>query len=209
MKLQLALDTADLKKAKRICEKTKRHIDIIELGTPLIKANGLAVVKKFKKFRKPILADLKTMDTGFFEAELAFRAGADITTVCAAAGVETVKGALKAAKKYKKQVMVDLIGIKNRAGEAKKLMKLKLKPDYVAVHTGIDMQNLGGNPLKDLKGVSKAVNKKCIAVAGGINQYSILKIRKYKPEIVVVGGAITKAKNPAKVAKSIKEKIKC
>ena len=52
MKLQLALDLNNKKKALEICEKTKDYIDIIELGTPFIKIFGLESIKDFKKFKK-------------------------------------------------------------------------------------------------------------------------------------------------------------
>ena len=72
MKLQVALDLTSKRKALEICRKVARYVDIIELGTPLIKQEGLKIVKDFKQFKKPIVVDLKTMDTGFLEAELAF-----------------------------------------------------------------------------------------------------------------------------------------
>ena len=107
MKLQIALDVIDDKKALAITKKINKYIDIIEIGTPLIKEEELDLIKKFKKFRKPIVADLKTMDTGSFEAGMAFKAGATITTVCASADDSTIKGAVKTARKYKKKVLVD------------------------------------------------------------------------------------------------------
>lgn len=206
MKLQLALDV-EKKKAFDLVKKTRKYIDIIELGTPLIKTNGLVSVKEFRKFRKPIMADLKTMDTGFYEAELAFKTGADISTVCACSDIDTIKGAIKAAKKYKKKILVDTINFKN----FRKMKKIiSLSPDYVCVHTGIDMQNKGKTPFKDLKKVSSLIknskNKKTkICVAGGLNENNISKLKDYSIEIVIVGGAITKSSNPEKTAKKIKE----
>jgi 3-hexulose-6-phosphate synthase len=204
MKLQLALDT-DKKKALQTCEKVKQQVDIIELGTPLIKSEGLGIIKQFKKFRKPILADMKTMDTGFYEAELAFKAGADIMTVCGVSDNETIKGAVRSARKRKKKVMVDLICV-----DEKKIVKrakevLRMGADYVSVHTGIDMQKKGGTPLSNLKKISKVVSKNKIAVAGGINISNIDEILKYKPAIVIVGGAITKAKKPKEIAIEMKK----
>ena len=205
MKLQLALDFADWKKAIKITKATKESIDIIELGTPLIKNKGLGIIKKFKKFKKPILADLKTLDTGFFEAEIAFKAGADIMTVSGYSDEATIKGAIKAARKYKKKVSVDLICIKDIEKEVNKLKKLR--PDYICVHTGIDSQGKGETPLKNLKKVSKLLSHNRISVAGGINIKSIEKIKKYNPEIVIVGSAITKARNPKEVALKLKKII--
>ncbi len=207
MKLQLALDVTDKKKALELCEKIKYYIDIIELGTPFIKIFGMKeLIKDFKKFKIPILTDLKTMDTGYFEAELAFKFGADYSTVCATSYEGTIKGTIKAAKDYKKKSVVDLIGRKDVKKAA--LQIIKEKPNYIAIHSGIDMQMKGIKPLKTLKELSKVIDSKKIAVAGGINIETIEDIAKYKPGIIIVGGAITKAKNPLKVVKELKRIMK-
>lgn len=206
MMLQLALDFTNKKKALKICKKVSRYIDIIEIGTPLIKAEGVDIIKSFKKFRKPILADMKTMDVGFLEEQLAYRHGANLATVCGTASDETIKRAIKASKKYKKKIVVDLISVKNKFKRAKQV--LKWGANYICVHTGIDIQRKGGSPFRDLIKLSKLINKKKICVAGGITLKTIDLVIKYKPGIVVVGGGITKAKNPEKTTREIKDKIK-
>ncbi|MFW5847084.1 MAG: 3-hexulose-6-phosphate synthase [Nanoarchaeota archaeon] len=219
IKLQIALDVIDAKKALNICKKIQNYIDIIEIGTPLVKSNGLRIVKKFKKFKKFILLDLKTMDTGFLESEIAFNSGVDVTTVCASSNIETIKQSIKAARKYNKKVLVDLINIKDVEKKTRELLKLENVPDYICVHTGIDMQNKGKRPLEDLKKVSEILknknqnkNKKKqkkpkLAVAGGINLENLKEVKKYFPEIIIVGGAITKSQNPEEIARKLKEII--
>jgi 3-hexulose-6-phosphate synthase len=200
MKLQLALDFTNKKDALNLCKKVSKHIDIIEIGTPLIKSEGIKVIKKFKKFKKPIVADLKTMDTGFLETELAFKAGADISTVCGGADLPTIKAAIKAAKKYRKKILVDTIGLK----DIKKI--IKLRPNYICIHTSIDSQNKGCSILNNIKKIGKIKTK--LSVAGGINLKNIDKILEYKPEIIIVGSAITKSKNPEKIASVLYNTIK-
>jgi len=206
MKIQVALDFTNKRDALKVCKKVFKDIDIIELGTPLIKAEGIKLIKAFKKFKKPILADLKTMDTGFLEAEMAYKAGADIATICGASDDGTIKGAVKAKKKYKKKICVDLISVKDVRKRAKEAVKMGA--DYVIVHTGIDMQDKGMSPFKDLRKVSKVIPNKKICVAGGINEKSIRQLKNFNPEIIIVGGAITKSKNPDNVAKKLKEVMK-
>ncbi len=208
MKLQLALDLTDINKAKKICEKTKNYVDIIELGTPLIKQNGIKCIKEFKKFKKVLVADFKTMDTGFLEAEIAFKAGADISTVCANADIDTIRGSVKASKKYNKKISVDLINVKNIRKRVKEINKISPKVDYICVHTGIDQQNKGEKPLEIIIKIHKLIPCKKISIAGGINEKNIGKILKFNPEVVIVGGAITKSKNPEKSAEKIKSLIK-
>jgi len=206
MKLQIALDLLNKKEALKICRKVKDHIDIIELGTPLIKKEGLKIIREFKGFGKLIFADLKTMDTGYLEAELAFKYGANIVSVCGAGYDATIQGVIKAGKTYKGKVLVDLIGVKKPKKRAKEVFEFG--PDFVCVHTGIDMQKKGSSPLNDLKKVSRIVGSENVAVAGGINLKNIDEIVKYKPYIIIVGGAITKSKNPESIARKLKNKIK-
>jgi 3-hexulose-6-phosphate synthase len=206
MKLQIALDV-NKKKALSISKKVIDYIDIIEIGTLLIKQEGFEIIKDFKKFKKPILADLKTMDTGFLEAETAFKAGADIVTICGCSNDVTIKQAIKATKKYKKKILVDTINVKDIKKRTKQL--LKLKPDIIAVHLGIDLQKKGKTPLQLLKQIPEIKNSKTkLAVAGGVNLKNIKEILKYGPDIIIIGSAITKSKNPEKIAKQLKESIK-
>ena len=205
MKIQLALDT-DLKKGMEVAKKISKYIDIIEIGTPLVKKEGINVIKKFKKFRRPIMADLKTMDTGSLEAGMAFKAGASISSVCGAADLNTIKGAIKEAKKQKKKVLVDLINVKDK----KRIKKIiELGPNIICTHTGIDMQNKGEMPFEEFKKLKKISKDKRseIAIAGGINLNSLKRVIKEEPNIIIIGGAYTKAKHPENVAKKVKEMI--
>ena len=207
MKLQLAIDVLTSEEALVLAQKTKKYIDIIEIGTPLIKHEGIRLVKLMKALfpEKTLLVDLKTMDVGEYEADFCFEAGADIVTVLGAADINTIKGAIKSAKKHNKKVLVDMINVEDKVALAKKVQKLGA--DYVGIHSGIDQQNAGQSPLADLKKVSKKV-KIPLVVAGGINLDTIDKIIKRKPAVVVVGGAITGAKNPKKAAKAIAKRIR-
>jgi len=205
MKLQLALDTK-LNEGIKLAEKTIDYIDIIELGTPLIKESGIKnTIKKFKKFKKPILADLKTMDTGYLEAEIAFKEGANIVSICGSADNSTISQAVKAAKKYNGKIIVDMINVKNLKKRFKEIKNLNF--NYLLVHTGIDVQKKGGNPLRDLEKISKLIGREKLAVAGGINLKNIPELMKINPEIIIVGGAITNSKDPKKISKKLKEKI--
>ena len=206
IKLQIALDFPTAKQALNITKQVHKYVDIIEMGTPLIKCEGLKVISQFKKFKKPIVADLKTMDTGFFEAELAYKAGASYATVLGVSDDSTIKGAIEAAKKYKKIIMVDLIGVSNIVKRAQQV--LKFGADYVCIHSGIDMQHMGKTPLGDLKKLVKKVSSKKIAIAGGIKLETVDEIAKNKPGIIIVGGGITSSKNPLKAAKELKARIK-
>ena len=82
-------------------ESVEGGIDWIEAGTPLIKSEGMEAIRELKKTfpGKKIVADMKTMDTGDFETEMASKAGADIISILGASDDSTIKEAIKGAQK--------------------------------------------------------------------------------------------------------------
>ncbi|WP_457753951.1 3-hexulose-6-phosphate synthase, partial [Thermococcus sp.] len=203
MILQVALDLTDIEQAISIAEKAARGgAHWLEVGTPLIKKEGMRAVELMKR-RFPdrkIVADLKTMDTGALEVEMAARHGADVVSILGVADNKTIKDALMVARKYGIKVMVDLIGVKDKVKRTKELEEMGVH--YILVHTGIDEQAQGKSPLEDLEKVVKAV-KIPVAVAGGLNLETIPKVIELGATIIIVGGAITKSENPEEVTRRI------
>ena len=140
MKLQVAMDVLTTEDALALAAKVAPHVDIIELGTPLIKAMGLAAVTAIKAAHpdKIVFADLKTMDAGELEADIAFTAGADLVTVLGSAGDSTIVGAVKAAKAHNKGVVVDLIGVADKVTRAREVTALGAQ--FVEMHARLDEQ---------------------------------------------------------------------
>lgn len=202
--LQLALDLDILERALLIAKEAGDSVDWIEVGTPLIKSEGLEAVRQIKKAfpNKTILADMKTMDTGSFEVEMAAKAGADIVIVLGAADDSTIAEAVRAGKRCGAGIMVDMINVP-RPGERALEME-NMGVDYLCVHVGIDQQMKGMGPLSLLKEVVSAV-KIPVAVAGGINAKSAAHAVKAGASIVIAGAAITKAENATTAAKTIKK----
>ena len=205
MKLQLSLDLVDFDTALKFIEETRKSIDIIEIGTPFALKYGISPVVEFKKrySEKKILADYKIIDGGFYEADIAFEAGADIVTILGLSADATISGAVSAARKHKKEVMVDLIGLENIEKRIPALESLGV--DYICVHTAIDVQSEGNNPLQDLQIARQTATKSKIAVAGGLNINNINKVIPFKPDIVVVGAGITASQDRARAAGDIKQ----
>lgn len=116
MKIQFAIDTLTTAHALELAAAAAPHVDVLELGTPLIKAEGLPAITAMKEAfpDKIVFADLKTMDAGELEADIAFQAGADLVTVLGVADDSTIAGAVKAAKAHGKGIVVDLIGVKTK-----------------------------------------------------------------------------------------------
>src|SRR5205823_9530825 len=100
--------------------------DWIEAGTPLVKSEGMEAVRELKKSfpGKTIVADLKTMDTGAFEVEIAAKAGADVITVMGVTDGATMLEAGKAAHSDGAKVMVDLMRVPDKPARAKELEAL-------------------------------------------------------------------------------------
>jgi 3-hexulose-6-phosphate synthase/6-phospho-3-hexuloisomerase len=205
--LQVALDLVNEHRAIAIAKASvKGGADWLEAGTPLIKSEGLDVIRKLKDIfpKKTIVADMKTMDTGALETEIAAKAGSDIICILAASDDSTIIDALKSARKYGVKIMADLIGAKDKLKRAKQMEKIGV--DYLCIHVGIDQQMKGEKPVDILSKIAKNINVP-IAAAGGINSETAAGIVKAGASIVIVGGAITKAKDVTKATQDIKKAI--
>jgi len=200
--LQVALDLVNAHRAIQIAkEAIEGGADWLEAGTPLIKCEGLEIVRMLKKMGKKVVADMKTMDVGSLEVEVASKAGANVICILGGASNETIKEGIKAARRYGTEIMIDLMGVKNVAERAKEVEKMGA--DYVCIHVSIDEQMIGEKPFEMVKKVSKVVDIP-IAVAGGINSETAPLALKNGAEIVIVGGAIIKAKNVMEATRKIK-----
>ncbi|WP_249869101.1 3-hexulose-6-phosphate synthase [Oceanobacillus saliphilus] len=204
MKLQLALDRLTRDECLQIVSETEKLIDLIEVGTGVIKEYGMAIVRQMRDLYpdKIIVADMKTCDAGGHEAKQAFEAGADIVTVMAFSSDLTIKETLKVAAEYGKQVMVDLLEVISRD----RLAELQnISVNLVSLHVGIDKQQ-EGNFNTDLFNLVKGFDFE-VSVAGGINLDTFIDIVQEKPDTIIVGSAITKAENPKEAATKMKNML--
>lgn len=206
-KLQIALDDIALDEALQLVDKIQESIDIVEIGTPFMMEYGMAAVRKFReKFPDlEILCDGKIMDAGGYEAELAYKAGADYVTVLAVTDDLTIADVVSSAKKCGKKVMADMICVTNLKARIEKVEELGV--DVISVHTGVDQQAAGRTPLDDLREMRACVKHTAIAVAGGVNAETVKDYLKYEPEIIIVGGGIVHAKDPVKEARVLADWI--
>ena len=213
VRLQVALDFENLSDALKMAELVAPYVDIMEVGTPLIKAEGIGAVKAIKKTypEKAICADLKTADTGYLEVRMAAQASANIVTVLADAYNETLKGALKAAHEFGVEIMADLIVSRIPISRLADILGLDYKGTtihYACVHSGLDRRAARRAPLSELDQVARLRGHPCLAVAGGIRVADLPQVLAYPVEIVIAGGGITKAKNPARAAQAFQKKIR-
>lgn len=196
--VQISLDIIDIDEALETAAMAMRAgVDWLEAGTPLILAEGLHGVKKLRETfpHVPIVADLKTMDGGYLEAEMMFKAGATHVVVMARAHEETIKCVVQAGKDFGGKVMGDNLACEDKIAAAKMLENLGC--DYVVHHIGYDERRgiaakglQMPSPLDQLKEVVAAVNIPVQAV-GGLTLEQVVQCPLYGAPLVVLGAPVT------------------
>jgi 3-hexulose-6-phosphate synthase len=201
--VQMALDSLDFDATVALAATVAPHVDILEIGTPCIKHNGIDLLKTLKaKFpNNKILVDLKTMDAGYYEAEPFYKAGADICTVLGCADIGTIKGVVDVANAYGKEAQVDMINVADKVARTKECAALGAH--IIGVHTGLDQQAAGQTPFADLASMAGLGLNVKISVAGGIKPATVQQVVKAGANIVVAGAAIYGAADPAAAAAEI------
>lgn len=205
-KLQLALDVGKTSTLISFARLIEGYIDWIEAGTPWILAEGMNAVRALRAAfpDKQIVADMKIVDGGYYEASMGFEAGTDLVTVLGIASDLTIQGVIQAARESAGEVIADLLHVPDALNRARQLTLLGV--DYLCVHTAYDVQILEQDPISDLEKLATHAIAP-IVVAGGIGLHNIHKIVAYRPEAVVVGGVLTKATDPLSVAKQIHQAL--
>lgn len=196
--VQISLDIIDMDEALATAAIAMRAgVDWLEAGTPFILAEGLHGVKRLREAFPgvPIIADLKTMDGGYLEAEMMAKAGATHVVVMARAHEETIKCIVKAGKDYGIKVMGDNLGCPDMVDAAKMLEELGC--DYVIHHIGYDERRgiaargeRMPSPLDQLREVVKAVSLPVQAV-GGLSLDQAICCPEYGAPLVVLGAPLT------------------
>lgn len=208
MELQLALDLVNIPEAIELVKEVGEHIDIVEIGTPVVINEGLHAVKAVKEAfpNLKVLADLKIMDAAGYEVMKASEAGADIITILGTAEDMSIQGAVEEAEKQGKKILVDMIAVKDLAARAKEVDALGV--DYICVHTGYDLQAVGKNSFEDLQTIKSVVKNAKTAIAGGIKLETLPEVIKVNPDLVIVGGGITGQADKKAAAATMQEMIK-
>ena len=207
MELQLAIDLLNKEDAAELANKVKDYVDIVEIGTPIVINEGLPAVQHLNDNidSVKVLADLKIMDAADYEVSQAVKFGADIVTILGVAEDASIKAAVDEAHKHGKQLLVDMIAVQDLEKRAKVLDDLGA--DYIAVHTGYDLQAEGQSPLESLRKFKSVISNSKVAVAGGIKPDTIKDIVAENPDLIIVGGGIANADDPVEAAKQCRAAI--
>jgi 3-hexulose-6-phosphate synthase len=207
MLLQLALD-----KPEHFAVLTNVHdlIDIVEVGTPVLKRFGLSAISTVRELAPgvPVLADTKTVDGGGFEADMVFGAGATFMTVLSVASGATHDVVAKHAAEFGAWVIVDTITESGKPVLLPPGIQFAPSVGYVAVHSPTDARLAGDTSTGHIDAVAAmhALGYR-VSLAGGISPATLDAVITVAPEILVVGSAITEAENPREVAQWIHERL--
>jgi 3-hexulose-6-phosphate synthase len=190
--VQVSLDLTNIDDALSFADVAVRAgVDWLEAGTPLILGEGLHAVRALHDAfpDNPVVADLKTMDGGYLEAEMMAKAGADWVVVMGVAHPATIRAVVKAGKDYGVGVMGDIMAADDPAACAVRLQELGA--DVILVHTSYDARGEapGMSPLDDLQAVVDAVSIPIQAV-GGLSVEQAVAMPSLGAPLIVLGAPL-------------------
>ncbi|MBP3961564.1 orotidine 5'-phosphate decarboxylase / HUMPS family protein [Paenibacillus lignilyticus] len=190
--VQISLDLTTIKEALAMAEiAVEAGVDWIEAGTPLLLGEGLHAVAAIRQAfpDHPIVADLKTMDGGYLEAEMMAKAGATHVVVMGVAHPATIRAVVKAARDYGIQVMGDIMASPDPVACATMLEENGV--DFIIVHTGFDErgEDKERTPYDHLAAVVEAV-KVPVQAVGGLTIDQAADMPKNGAPLVVIGAPL-------------------
>lgn len=206
--LQIAFDIPDLERTKKIIEELPESDSIIlEMGTPLIKKYGTEVISKIREVEKDafIIADLKTLDVGQVEVDIAFDETADAVVASGLAPIETLDKFIYEAHRLGIYAFIDTLNVSDPIKVLKSLREL---PDVVVLHRAIDIEKESINVVEkeekekqhwwgDIRELKRKFKDKrlLIGVAGGIDPNNAIYALREGADIIIVGRDITQSKD--------------
>jgi 3-hexulose-6-phosphate synthase len=190
--VQISLDLTSLAEAVETATiAVEAGVDWLEAGTPLLLAHGLRAVETLRtRFPDhPIVADLKTMDGGYLEAEMMAKAGASFVVVMGRAHEATIRRVVDAGRQFGIQVMGDNLAAEDRVANARWLEKLGV--DIVIHHIGYDERRMisGLSPMDELDEVVRAV-KLPVQAVGGLSLRQAIECPRHGAPLVVLGAPL-------------------
>jgi 3-hexulose-6-phosphate synthase len=190
--VQISLDLTSIDEAlETAAVAVDAGVDWLEAGTPLILAEGLHGVERLRaRFPDhPIVADLKTMDGGYLEAEMMAKAGANLVVVMGRAHEATIRRVVDAGRTYGVKVMGDNLAADDRVANARWMESLGV--DFIIHHIGYDERNMikGLSPMDQLEAVVRAVSVPVQAV-GGLSIRQAIECPAHGAPLVVLGAPL-------------------
>ena len=205
--LQIALDAPNLEGAKKVIEQLPGSDRIIlEVGTPMIKRYGTRVINDIRQIAKDkfVIADLKTLDVGKVEVDIAYEDTADAVVAAGLGPAETLDATVQEARRLGIYAVVDMLNVEDVLA---KLKSIKDFPDIVILHRGIDQETGRSSGLERIKIIREAFpNKKfLIAVAGGIVPETAKEALEKGADILIVGRYVTQSRDVERAVRDFLE----
>jgi len=201
--LQIALDLPSIEAVKEVVAQVPRNDNVIlEAGTPLIKKMGISVISAMREFARDsfIIADLKTMDVGKVEVDMAFDETADAVCCAGAASATTINDFAYEARRLGIYSFLDMMEVEN---PLEKLRSLKELPDGVILHRAIDTERTAEPRWDWIPEIKEAFKERklLVAVAGGIDPRTAPKALESGADILIVGRYITQSRDVERAVK--------
>lgn len=189
--LQIALDLVDAQKLEDILQGIPKNSKVLlEAGTPSIKKFGINLLNTIKQYHPEsyVIADMKTLDVGWLEVQIAVEQDAHAVAVSGLAPRETIESALSEAKRHQVDIILDLMNV---SSPMELLSSLSEIPQIVLFHRGIDQEGNQEHPWELISLIKQKYPDTLIAVAGGLNLQTSEKAIQKGADIIVIGRAIT------------------
>lgn len=206
--VQIALDVPSLERTKKIISEMPQSDRIIlEVGTPLLKKYGVKIIRELRELARDvfIVADLKTLDVGKVEVDLAFEETADAVVASGLAAAETLDKFIYEAKRLGIYASVDTMNVED---PIRKFQSLKEFPDIMILHRAIDVEKTGKPRWTLIREMKEAFKDKkfLVAVAGGITPETAPEALASGADIIIVGRYITQSRD---VERAVREFLEC
>ena len=201
--LLIMLDIPDLEKMKSVVSKVPKSDRIIfAAGSPLIKKYGVHVINELRSGIKDafIIADLKTVDVGKVEVDLAFEETADGATASGLAPIESLDDFIYETRKLGMYAIVDMTGVDNHVS---KLQSLKELPEIVVVSASEKKDAQSWDWIRTIKTSVKG-RKLLVGVTGRLSPEQSREAINAGADLIVTGRFITQSKD---VERSVREFI--
>ncbi|WHQ37117.1 3-dehydro-L-gulonate-6-phosphate decarboxylase [Spiroplasma sp. SV19] len=206
--LQIALDCLTLEEAMTTLTMVGDIVDVIEVGTILLCAEGKRAITAIKECypNKIVLTDGKIADAGKILGEMLFTAKADIITVICCADLATIKNVVTLAKTAKKDMQIELTGQWDFE-QAKSWRAVGV--EQVVYHRSRDAQAAGSQwGAADFDKITQLVALGFkVTLTGGVEITDLALFTAFPIYIVIAGRAIRDAADPREAALSFQQQL--
>ncbi len=205
--LQIAMDAPEIEKTKKVLAQLPGSDRIIiEAGTPLIKRYGTKVISEMRTVAKDsfMIADLKTLDVGKVEVDIAYEDTADAVVASGLAPGETLDAFVHEARRLGIYAVIDMMNVDDVIAKVKSIKEF---PDIIILHRGIDQESGRTCGLERIQIIRKMFPDKkfLIAVAGGIVPETAKEALEQGADILIVGRYVTQSKDVERAVRDFLE----